>query len=235
MACLPYSSLLLCPLVAGVRAFGLVLSSGGVFSTFCPLSCFMLVVLLANMALFAILRGFLEGFWGFVWVCSFWVLCVACGAFVCVRCLAVLWPVACLPLFLFFCPFVFLSCPASPALLLGFLPCLLSCSLSCLLGFVACSGFLLGLLFLFPFRTICKRQGAIPCVLSSWVVGCLIWSLLCIPRTRLGLIRQYRNEVLEKGNLNGCSKLSCVLQCSYLCSSRFVFLLFSYLFLLVGS
>ena len=38
--------------------------------------------LLANMPLFGVLRGFLEGFMGFVWVCVGWVLCVACVAFV---------------------------------------------------------------------------------------------------------------------------------------------------------
>ena len=63
-------------------------ASGGlswcVFPAFCPLYCFVLVALLANMALFRVLRGFLAGFMGFAWVCVGWVLCVACGAFVCV-------------------------------------------------------------------------------------------------------------------------------------------------------
>ena len=49
---------------------------------FCPLSRFALVALLANMALFRVLRAFLARFGVFVWVCSFWVFCVACGAFV---------------------------------------------------------------------------------------------------------------------------------------------------------
>ena len=65
-----------------VRLSGLVLSSGRVFPAFRPLSCFALVALLANMPLFGVLRGFLEGFMGFVWVCLAWVLCVACVAFV---------------------------------------------------------------------------------------------------------------------------------------------------------
>ena len=59
-------------------------SSGPVFPAFCPLPCFALGGMLANMALFAILRGFLGGFMCFVWVCMSCVLCVACGAFVCV-------------------------------------------------------------------------------------------------------------------------------------------------------
>ena len=71
--------------------------------------------------------------------------------------------------------------------------------------------------------------------LLSCVVGCFIWLLLCIPRIRQVSARLYRNKVLEKGNLIEYSKLFCVRPCSYLCSSKFVFLLFSYLFLLVGS
>ena len=35
-----------------------------------------------NMALFRVLRAFLEGFMGFVWVCVGLVVCVACGVFV---------------------------------------------------------------------------------------------------------------------------------------------------------
>ena len=50
--------------------------------SFCPLSCFALGALLANMALFRILRGFLAGFGVLVWVCIACVLCVACRAFV---------------------------------------------------------------------------------------------------------------------------------------------------------
>ena len=50
--------------------------------SFCPLSRFALGALLANMALFRILMGFLARFGVFVWVC---VACVLCVAFVCVR------------------------------------------------------------------------------------------------------------------------------------------------------
>ena len=49
---------------------------------FCPLYCFVLVVSLANMPLFRVLRGFLARFGVFVWVCVALVLCVACVAFV---------------------------------------------------------------------------------------------------------------------------------------------------------
>ena len=55
-----------------------------VCSAFCPLSRFMLVALLANMALFRVLRGFLAGFVVAVCVCVILVVCVDCGAFVCV-------------------------------------------------------------------------------------------------------------------------------------------------------
>ena len=83
--------LLACPLVHDCRLFG---ASGpaGVFAlvllwcvpSFCPLSRSSLGALLANMAPFRVFRGFLEGFMGFVWVCAGLVICVACGAFVCV-------------------------------------------------------------------------------------------------------------------------------------------------------
>ena len=80
-----------------------------------------------------------------------------------------------------------------------------------------------------------RRKGAkCFCVLSCSVVGCFIWSRLYIPRTRQVSARLYRNRVLEKGNPTACSKLFCARLCSYLCSSRFVFLLFSYLVRLVG-
>ena len=45
-------------------AGGWLWSSCGVFHAFCPLSCFMLAVPLANMALFRVLRGVFGGFWG---------------------------------------------------------------------------------------------------------------------------------------------------------------------------
>ena len=52
---------------------------------FCPLYCFAFGALLANMALFRVLRGFSAGFGALVWVCVGCVLFVACGAFVCVN------------------------------------------------------------------------------------------------------------------------------------------------------
>ena len=51
-------------------------------SAFCPLCCFVFGALLANMASFRVLRAFLGGFVGFVWVCVGLVICVACVAFV---------------------------------------------------------------------------------------------------------------------------------------------------------
>ena len=42
----------------------------------------LLGALLANMALFRVLKAFLARFGAFVWVCVACVLCVACGAFV---------------------------------------------------------------------------------------------------------------------------------------------------------
>ena len=48
--------------------------------SFCPFSRFAFVVSLANMALFRVLKAFLEGFMGFVWVCVALVLCVDCVA-----------------------------------------------------------------------------------------------------------------------------------------------------------
>ena len=51
---------------------------------FVRLSRFVLVALLANMALFRILRAFLEGFSCWMYVCITLMLCVDCGVFVCV-------------------------------------------------------------------------------------------------------------------------------------------------------
>ena len=82
---------LACPLVQVVGLFGasgpakrLALVLWSCVPSFCPLSRSSLVALLANMPLFRVFRGFLEGFGAFVWVCVVLVLCVACGAFVCV-------------------------------------------------------------------------------------------------------------------------------------------------------
>ena len=52
------------------------------YSAFCPLSRFVFGVSSLNMALFRVLRGFLEGFGVVVWVCLSCMLFVACGAFV---------------------------------------------------------------------------------------------------------------------------------------------------------
>ena len=77
-----------CPLVAGGRgtlAILLTLAKMDKIPSFRPLSRFVLGALLANMALFRVLMAFLEGLGRFVWVCVALVLCVACGAFVCVN------------------------------------------------------------------------------------------------------------------------------------------------------
>ena len=126
--------------------------------------------LLANVALFRVLRGFLDGFGGFVWVCLAWVLCVDCGAFyVRVRLGGLK---ACGVFRLSFSSLVLLSC-FRPALLLGFLPCLLPCSLSCFLGFVA---WLCGLAFGVGFLSLSdytqKERAPFSRVLSCLVVGC---------------------------------------------------------------
>ena len=63
-------------------AGGWLWSSCAVFPAFCPLSCFMLVASLANMALFRVLRGFLEGFIVRMNICMGLVLCLDCVAFV---------------------------------------------------------------------------------------------------------------------------------------------------------
>ena len=68
--------------VPALCAILLTLAKMDKIPSFCPLACFAFGGLLANMALFRILRGFLEGFVGFVWVCIASVLCVACVAFV---------------------------------------------------------------------------------------------------------------------------------------------------------
>ena len=67
-----------------VRLFGLLPSLSWRVPSFCPLSSFVLGALYLNMPLFRVLRAFLAGFGAFVWVCVSCVLCVACGAFVCV-------------------------------------------------------------------------------------------------------------------------------------------------------
>ena len=59
-----------------------LVSSGRVFHAFYLLFCFALGALIANMALFRVLRAFLEGFMVRVYICMGLVLCVACVAFV---------------------------------------------------------------------------------------------------------------------------------------------------------
>ena len=59
-------------------------SSGRVFRCFCPLSRFVFGALALKYAFIRILRAFLEGFPCWMYVCIACVLCVVCGAFVCV-------------------------------------------------------------------------------------------------------------------------------------------------------
>ena len=135
-----------------------------------------------------------------------------------------------------FCPFAFLLLLLClPSFMLVVLLCSGCLSLFSCIVFVA---LWVWLLFPFPFRTTRKKKGRKGLSLASSLVllcACFIWLLLCIPRTRQVSARLYRNKVLEKGNLIECSKLFCALRCSCLYSSKFVFLLFPYLFLLVGS
>ena len=81
--------LLACPLVAMCRIQDLqdlpecrLWSSGRVSPPFCPLASFAYDTLCLNMALFRVLRGFLEGFTVQMYVCMGLGICVDCGAFV---------------------------------------------------------------------------------------------------------------------------------------------------------
>ena len=157
--------------------------SGGVFPAFCPLYCFACLGLLANMALFRVLRGFLGGFMGFVlsW-CFAWLvgLLYACKVRrfrglkrVCLYFIRFSSSLTC------FCPF---ACSFISSLLLSS-----GCPLSCFV----CSCVLVGFcIFFFPCGLYTKRKGA-PCwcVLSRPVVGCFIWLRLCTLRTRPDSIR----------------------------------------------
>ena len=117
-------------------------------------------------------KAFLAGFGRFVWVYVVLVRCVACGAlYACgVRrikgllrvCLPfILLPFSfCLSFHLFTC---FLSFTLSALLWLSFACPLVLYFLSCFV----CS-------FFFPYGLYAKRKGAIPCVLSSCVVGLFI-------------------------------------------------------------
>ena len=71
-----------CPLGAGGQAFGASGVLRCVFCPFCPLYCLSFGAMPLKYASIRILRAFPEGFGVVVWVCSFWVLCVACVAFV---------------------------------------------------------------------------------------------------------------------------------------------------------
>ena len=150
-------------------------SSGGVFPAFCPLSRFVFVVLLANMALFRVLGGFsgfygvdvylyelmsLRGLWGFCvreWLGGLKTFCVF--AF----------------LFLSLCS---CFCSSLSCFCLSFcFPCLSSCSLLVLslslwlvLGF-----FRWGCCFFFPFGYMQKEraQRFVPCVLACPAVDCI--------------------------------------------------------------
>ena len=69
----------------GTLAILLTLAKMNKIPSLCPSYCFALVGLPANVALFRVLRGFNWVYRLFVGVCIACVLCVACGAFVCVR------------------------------------------------------------------------------------------------------------------------------------------------------
>lgn len=239
-----------CPLVqrcAGVRGFRtcrrLALVLWWCAPSFSPLYCIALCRVACKYGSISRFKGVFRGFYGAdVCLCGFGVfrgLCgfcarvelggyMACGVFASI-----------LPSFALFCP-----------LLSSFLSSILSlCSCVCLSFYLFAPAFFVCPLVLclsslslwvvvvsFSLTDVCaKREGAIPCVLSCPVVGCFIWLLLYIPRTRQVSTRLYRNKVLEKGNLTECSKLFCARLCSCLCSSKFVLFLFSYLLPLVGS
>ena len=127
---------------------------------------------------------------------------------------------ACLPLFFLFFDSVLSFCSCVCLLCLSsFLPCLLSCSLSCLLGFVAWLLALVGLLFLFPFRTIRKKKGRKGLSLASslvllWVAlfGCCF--VLCeLVRTQsVNIVTKFYIKIFAAGAANFFA-LACVLTC----------------------
>ena len=214
-------------------AGGWLWASGRVYPPFGRLTALRLVRCLQIWLYFAFL-GVFRGFYvfrvGLCWLGGLRGLCGFCarvelGGYMACGVFAFMYPFLCLSLPFFLSLYLLL-------VLLSFVALVVFCLSSCIVfvGLWVCC------CFFFPYGLYAKREGA-PCwcVLSCPVVCCFIWLRLCIPRTRQVSARLYRNKVLEKGNLNGCSKLSCVLQCSCLCSSKLVFLLFSYLFFLVGS
>ena len=84
--CCLLARLLACPFGAGGRALCailLTLAKMDKSPSFCLPSRFVLGASLANMALFRVLRAFLEGFMGFVWVCL--VLVLAWLVWLCAR------------------------------------------------------------------------------------------------------------------------------------------------------
>lgn len=139
------------------RVQGLPVVFRGVFPAFCPLSRFAFGGLLAKMPLFRILRGFWRGFVVRMYIYMGWGLCVVCGAFYVRERLGGFG--ACGVFCLLFSSLVLLSC----FLLLSCLASCLACFPALCLAFLASwlvLGFLsFGLLFLFPFRTICKKKG----------------------------------------------------------------------------
>ena len=70
--------------VGAALAILLALAKMNKIPSFGSLCRFAIGALLANMALFRVFRGILRGFSCWMWVCIACVLCVACGAFVCV-------------------------------------------------------------------------------------------------------------------------------------------------------
>lgn len=132
-----------------VRLSGLVRSFRAVLPAFCPPSCLVFVVLLANMPLFRVLKGFLGDFMGFVCVCVVLVLCVACGAF-CAR--VELGGLKACSVFASILSAFHLLCPCLVLLLL------------CLLSFYALLFFFALVVFLCPLA------------LSLWLFGCVVVS-----------------------------------------------------------
>ena len=183
-------------------------------------------------------KGVFRGFYGVrVGLCCLGALRGLCG-FLCacgVRRLKDLLRV-CLPFILLYLSFV-LFLVIFLVLLLLCLPYFLSFSLSlcCCCPLLVLSLWLVVSFSLSVYTQKERAQSVIPCVLASCVVGCFILLLLCIPRIHRVSARLYRNKVLRKGNLTECSKLFCARLCSCLCNSKFVFLLFPYILLLVGS
>ena len=161
VACLPFGV----PTWAGGRAlWGFRTCQRLLWScvpSFRPLSCFALGVLLADMALFRVLRAFLARFGVVVRACVVLVLCVACVAlYACgVRRIKGLLRVC----FSFypFCPFAYLLLPFVLSLCSCFCPfvlvflCLLSFACSLALSFLSC--FVCS--FFFPYGLYAKRKG----------------------------------------------------------------------------